>query len=122
MRIKDWFHHLLEPHCPDCKFEREIERQCKNCDTLRDLLEIEKFEKRELLRSILADKNALPEQKYEGTPQEVRPKTVSWRVRREMLEQEDRVKAQAIQRQQGEEKAAKQSVEELEKELGVING
>lgn len=113
MRIK-WLHHLFNPHCPDCL----VEQHCKNCDTLRDLLEIEKFEKRELLRSILADKDALPEQKYDGTPQEVRPKTVSWRIRREMLEQEDRVKAQVIQRQ----KMDAQSVGELEKELGVNNG
>ena len=116
MRI-NWLHHLFNPHCPDCL----AEQHCKNCDTLRDLLEIEKFEKRELLKHLLHEPPAPEVVKYEGTPQEVRPKTISWRVRREMLEQEDRVKAQTIQRQQAEEKSAK-SVDELEKELGVNNG
>lgn len=115
MLIK-WMHHILNSHCAECKVEREEREHCKNCDTLKELLEVEKFEKRELLKQLLKEPEITPEVRYEATKKELMPKTIPWRVKRELLEQEDRVRAQVLKRSQGEQK---QSIENLESELGV---
>ena len=101
-----WLHHLFNPHCPAC----EADTACKTCSTLRELLEIEKFEKKQLLNHLLEPTtNSAP---YEGEPKEIRPKSIPWRIRKEMLETEDRERARILAKKNLE-------ISELEKSLGV---
>lgn len=118
----NFFHRMMNPHCPQCIAERE----CKNCDTLRSLLEQERFEKNKLLESILQKPVSEPSAPISEL-EEVRPKFTPWRVRQQLLEQEDRAKAKILREQDNQgivnnsHKSLRESqqIEELEKELGI---
>lgn len=111
----NFFHKLFNPHCPDCRQEKEESKICPTCDTLRQLLETEKFENKQLLdRLLFVPSNPPVEQNGEPIP--IRQNPISLRVRREMLEKEDRAKAQVLQRK---EKELTYSTEDLEKVLGI---
>jgi hypothetical protein len=128
-----WLHHLLEPHCPDCKAEREDNAICKSCETLRIQLEIANYEKRQLndavIRLSLPPERTAPPAYQE--PQPARQQHIPWAVRRQMLEAESRREAQLINaRKEEEAKLAASvprgpsggisaSVAELEQELGI---
>lgn len=108
-----WLHHLLNPHCPECREEREDTRICQSCETLKSQLEIANLEKQKLLDRLLEK----PQPEIPREPVQVtRPVHVPWNVRRQMLEAEDRRKAQLM-------KQAPQpiSTEDLEKELDVAS-
>jgi|SRR5882672_9047718 len=135
-----WLHHILEPHCQQCREERQEERQedsvCASCETLRLQLEIANYEKRQLLESILRPQQSVPSA-IQGTPQALQPKSIPWSVRKQMLESEDRKQAQLMREaQEQSNKLAtsiprgtggdlsvsikeSQSIESLERELGV---
>lgn len=117
MGFINFFHHLINPHCELCMAERREALQCENCDTLRSLLESEKFEKKELLNHLLGTNRVETSQVNMTVAEPIIPKNIPWRVRREMLESEDRAAAQIIRKK--EEEARSQTTEELEKELGV---
>lgn len=129
--IIKFFHHLFNSHCPACELEREREesrrelaKECKSCDTLRQLLEGEKFEKQKLLNFLLSKnvpvtetqeipKPALPFQALGSTYK-------SNRMIRESLESADRARAFALgkeKQQQEYEASRKKSTDELENEL-----
>jgi hypothetical protein len=76
-RIKKFFHHLLEPHCPIC----EEKNECQSCDVLREQLYIERETNRKLLEVI----TRVPEApKEEEVPYEKVQPIKSWdAVRRE---------------------------------------
>ena len=117
MHISQWFHHLFNPHCPDCA----IERTCRSCDDLRTLLAQERYDKQQLLNQLLLITNPTApviEPKEEKAWQPIKPRHVSWSVKKEMLEAEDRAKAEIL-RKKNEEITKVQSIEDLEKELGV---
>jgi hypothetical protein len=85
---------------------------CASCELLRDLLEKSEGERRELTHKLVErEKPELPIQQTEEF-QPIKPQHVPWRVRREMLEAEDRKQA-ALMRQNAED------ISKLEKELGV---
>lgn len=109
----NWIHRLLNPHCSDCKEEREDSLVCKSCETLKSQLDIANHDKERLLNRILAK----PESEPVREPVEVtRPQNVPWNVRRQMLEREDREKAKLMNL------APKPiSTEELEKELDLAS-
>jgi len=111
--LVNWWHHVTNPHCAICSDEQHEQRQCKNCDTLRGLLESEKFEKKELLNYLLVPKT---EARISEpiTQQPVMPRSVPWKVRAQMLEAEDRKTAQIMRDKQNEMAA---TTEDLEKEL-----
>lgn len=113
MGIVNFFHHLFNPHCPECT----VERGCKNCETLRSLLDTEKFEKSQLLNTLLHKDQSSQPMEVE-LPKPITSKHIPWNVRRQMLEAEDRETARLLKKQQAETK----QIEELEKELGVENG
>lgn len=115
--IAKWWHHVTNPHCDICSDELHEARQCNNCETLRALLDAEKFEKKELLNHLLGvNKVSAPINSIE-LPQPVAPNHVSWRVRREMLEAEDRAAAKTLRDRQNELREQVKSTEELEREL-----
>ncbi len=123
----DWLHHLLNPHCHECAHEkleaREFKLQqaredalCDSCEVLKEQLAAERYNNKELLRAVL-EQNA-PKQVIVNTEAQIpiQPKSVPWRVRQQMLEEEDRAKAKLMRE--------KKTTEELEKELlgEEING
>ncbi len=107
----NWIHRLFNPHCPDCKEEREDSMVCESCETLKQQLEIANYEKKQLMDRIL-EKPAL-ESKPELREVTV-PRAVPWPVRRQMLEAEDREKARLMR-----EAPKPVSTEDLEKELDI---
>lgn len=105
----NFFHKLFNPHCPDCVEDK----RCQNCDTLRSLLESERFNNKQLLNAILEQHKPLEQEIRNETPMEIPNKALPWRIRQQMLEAEDRAKNKLIKE--------RQSIEELEKELGVTD-
>lgn len=103
---------------------REV-RRCESCETLREQLTISNAERQQLLKAILdANKPVLAIQPIANEPvlpQPILPKVVSWKVKREMLEAEDRRKAELMRAKEREVEASKQTTEELEQELGINN-
>jgi len=111
-----FFHHLANPHCAECKLEEQtrferasMEKECRNCDTLRQMLEAERFEKSKLLEKIT----------YKEPPQPViqnfvpaEPKVNPFRIRKQQLEEQDREQARILAA-----RAASQSTEKLEETL-----
>lgn len=101
----------------------ELKREykaCESCETLRRQLEIANREKEVLLNRIINP--IVPEVKSveQIEPKMIMPRAIPWNVRRQMLEAEDRKKAELL-------KAAPvpkiSNVEELEKEIaeGQVN-
>ena len=127
-----WIHQLLNPHCEQCRDEKEDSSICKTCEILKVQLEVSNSEKRLLLAAII------PQPKVETTtnpvnPEAIRGRHIPFNVRRQMLEAEDRREAALIAAKQKEiaevpkDASIKttisipqsQSVEELEKELEI---
>lgn len=111
-----WLHHLFNPHCSECRDELEESMICNSCEVLK--LQISRLERENerLLNRILEKPSA--EEKpvdIEGL-KPVLPKMIPWRIRKQMLEEEDRVKAKLMRQS---EEVNKQSTEELEKELKI---
>lgn len=131
MSLLRFIHHLLDPHCPDCRAEaREKREEARETEvslaveTLQRQLEIANHEKEQLLDRLLKE----PEKE---TPRElpasyVPPRTIPWNMRRQMLESEDRRKAQLMRSGAAQPDrpapVVQTRVEDLEKELGVDDG
>ncbi len=111
--MANWFHRLMNPHCPHCMEERdkEFERRrllhteekqeleddavCPSCETLRRQLEIANHQNEALLSRLL-EKPSVPERTE--PPVITKPKMMSWNVRRQMLEAEDRHRANLLRK------------------------
>src|SRR5438876_4135914 len=103
-----FINHSLNPHCIECQENNERARWCESCETLKQQLAIVNHNN-ELLMNRLLEK---PEKELDKPPVEItRPRTLSWNIRKQMLEQEDREKARLMREAP--------SINELEKELGV---
>lgn len=89
---------------------------CQSCETLKLALSIANDEKRSLLNMLLSSAKSsqpLPEPiDYE----KVKPKLMTWNVRKQMLEAEDRAQAKILAEQRLH---AQESINSLEKELGI---
>ena len=120
-----WFHHLFNPHCKECAEEKV----CASCETLRSLLEQSQFEKRDLLNRLLQSNEKTEEPR--ATPENLKPimpRHVPWRVRQQMLEEESRNRARSMTNAAKPDtaktetyKVEPQSIDELERELGVVD-
>lgn len=105
-----WWHHISDPHCPECIHSVE----CKSCETLKLQLEIANESNKRLLDTILEFTKPRMEE-VSKTPVElesIKPKAIPWRIRKEMLESEDREQFRILKERQ-------KSLEELEKEVGL---
>lgn len=116
-----WLHHILEPHCPECKEEREENKVCQSCEVLKHQLEVANYTQRELIRTLAEINKPEPSvQPPEISPEQLRPKMLNWRVKQQMLQEEDRAKARVIaENKKRQEEAKSNSIEQLESELGV---
>ena len=88
-------------------------RHCEACEILRTQLDESSRERKELLHRLL-DKDKV-EPPTNVSTEELKPITsqyVPWRVRQQMLESEDRAKAQLMKEKEKE-------IDDLEKEVGV---
>ena len=106
-----FFHRLFNPHCSFCHSDDTYKNTCKSCEVLQHQLEVVNFEKKQLLDSILV-KPVEPIQ-IEPDLEKVKSKFIPWKVRQQMLEEEDRVKARILR---------KQSIDELEEQLKIKEG
>lgn len=90
---------------------------CEACETLKRQLEIVNYEKKELLNSLLnIVKPQVEERDNTVIIEPVKPKHVAFSVRRQQLEEADRAAAKKLREV---EQDNKQSVEQIEKELGI---
>lgn len=113
-----WLHHLLNPHCQQCQDEAIETKVCTSCETLKMQLAIVNSEKSQMLNSILSFTK--PAENQSSSPidyEKVKPKMMTWNVRRQMLEAEDRKSAQILAEQK-----RKESIEKLEQETGIDEG
>jgi hypothetical protein len=88
---------------------------CATCEVLRIQLDESSRERRELLSKLL-EKDVSPApttEQQEFRP--IKPQFTPWRVRQQMLEAEDRKKAELMKKKSEE-------IADLEKELGVVDG
>jgi hypothetical protein len=72
---------------------------CKSCETLKNQLDIANYEKKQLLESILQSdthRTASHTQSEASAPQQIKPHSIPWAVRKQMLEAEDRQKARIL--------------------------
>ena len=102
-----FIHHILNPHCSECLEERV----CQSCETLRRQLEIANHNNELLMNRLFPKEESTNKEPVEIT----HPKTLSWAVRKQMLEREDRERARIMK----EIPTPSESVESLEKDLGV---
>lgn len=117
-----WLHHLLNPHCRECQEAAEENKICQSCETLKMQLSIANHEKQEMLNTILAiSKPAIKEETSPAVDYEkIKPKMMTWNVRKQMLEAEDRKAAQILAEQK--KKSISDQIADLEKEVGLEEG
>jgi hypothetical protein len=104
-----WFHRLFSPHCEKCQNEVRESQICNTCEELKSILSIEKHEKKQLLETLL-NYNKFPVEVNKEEPEVIRPNFRSWKIRQQILEQED-LKAKQVLIDLENEK--------LERELGI---
>jgi hypothetical protein len=116
MWLLDWYREL-----------REI-RTCQNCDYLKTQIEIERQFNKVLFDKLTNKPTDIPTP-VQPVPDMIKPKFVPWRVRREMLENEDRRSAQVLKQRESELNRVQSDpiaskddpdVIALEKEIGLI--
>jgi hypothetical protein len=120
-----WLHHLLNPHCPECQDEKQIAKICSSCETLKAQLAIANHEKERLIELIVHPLQNNTANFPEVKPELITPKVVPWKVRQQQLETDDREKARLMRAKEKEATELRmnkpsQSVQELEKELGIV--
>src|SRR5215471_13714978 len=89
------------------------ESPCESCEILRERLHSSEAERKDLLARLLdrGKPNPVVEKPVEKF-EPILPQYVPWRVKQQMLEAEDRKKAELLRQKNAE-------IESLEKELGV---
>lgn len=87
-------------------------QSCQSCEILRDQLEKVERDRSELLSRLLDKPKAEPLPEKTEDFKAITPQFVPWRVRQQMLEQEDRAAAKIM-------KDRTKEIADLESELGV---
>lgn len=117
----NWFHRLMNPHCPHCKEEHDESRVCQSCEHLKIMLEQSNIERKQLLGKLLdkIDPPANdPVMNDEPKEPQLMKRNIPWNVRRQMLEKEDREKAR-LMRDAPKPMIVNTEIDQLEKELGI---
>lgn len=115
-----WLHHLLNPHCEQCISIADEAKVCKSCETLKIQLSIANVEKKQLLDSVLSFTKPTIEQQSSPVDyyEKLKPKMMTWNVRKQMLEAEDRKSAQLLTEQK-QKKFVNEQITDLEKDVGI---
>ena len=146
-----WFHHLFNPHCPECKLEKEDSKICASCESLKSEIAYLRAENQKLIDRLT--ESSKEEIRVEEPQVPVIPQMLRrpWGVVRQELEKAERNKAAQIRAQKEREineanqrhqvlvENAKESIQQidnsfaksrvvgedkisdLEKELGVVH-
>ena len=118
-----WLHEIFNPHCELCAEDKK----CASCETLRIQLEIANATIAKLTQALV---DMTRPQIIEGSAPDseikpIMPHIVPWRTRRAMLEKEDRLKFDTMQREKNQaapiqtKDTKDMSVEELESALDI---
>jgi hypothetical protein len=94
---------------------------CETCERLQIELNYQRQVNQQMLNSLIELANPIPREEI-SIKQEHKPinrADIPWRVRQQMLEEEDRAKLKVIQRKEEETKANTLTTAELEAELGI---
>lgn len=111
-RIVKFFHELSHPHCIECIQENEINSVCESCETLKMQLSLSNQREKELL-SLLVEKNK-PQAETITNDKDIKPispRNIPWRVKQQMLEEQDRDKARVLAEQARIEKELNLEIE-----------
>lgn len=93
--LRKWFHFILEPHCQQCVDDRLREAECQSCKTLHDVLNQVQEHNRILINTIVDMSKPVPAEEVPMKDMEpIKPRYVPWNVRKRMLEEQDRIKAE----------------------------
>lgn len=90
---------------------------CESCEILRSMLDESNRERKELLHRLLEPAKAEPPPAPSEEPIPITSQFIPWRVRQQMLEQEDRKQAELMKQKQKEISTAQ--IDKLEKELEI---
>lgn len=117
--VAKFFHELFHPHCSDCINEKEDSEICMSCETLRGQLNIVNKHNEELIKALLEKDRPVEIARPIAVDEPHRLKsTVPWAVRRQLLEEDSRKKAELL-RQAELNKNIVESISDLEKEVGI---
>lgn len=108
--IRNFFHHLFNPHCEECI---DISSHCQSCETLREQLAHYRQENERLLSAVLNQSPVAVQSDDVGDPKLVKPRFVPWRVRQRQLENKSKAKLRDM---------PKTDVDKLEMELQIPVG
>lgn len=116
---------IFSSECKTCevlkdqlRVERERVKECPTCESLRTQLERVQAENTRLMNHIINPPKLEGRTEAPETPLPIPPKTLPWNIRRQMLEAEDRRKAEIL-RQREQELTESKQIDELEKELQI---
>ncbi len=126
MFLLNWYKEYLEIRYEKQARIKELQF-CQACDTLKLELAVANEERKYLIEKITADKQIPEAIKNEvSNLKPVLPSRINWNVRRQMLESEDRARAQILKKREDSNPKSNPdrelTVRELEKELGVEEG
>lgn len=111
MTLREWIREWLT-------IDREV---CRTCEVLKEQLAIERQ-----FNKVMFEKLTKEETRVEYQPLQERvpiiPKHIPWAVQRQMLEAEDRRKAQVLRQNTENLKQRDSTVEELEERIGITEG
>lgn len=95
------------------------DHHCETCEQLKLIIDCERHDKNKILQSLLdLQKPIVVNEERHEVPQDLyRPKLATWNTHRELLETEDKKKAQLIKQKLDEAREAAKTTEQLEKEL-----
>ena len=121
MFLLNWYKQWLEIRVESKEKQILLKQEnniCNSCETLKQQLEIVNYEKRQLINRILEKPESEPEREFAPIPKEL-PKVVPWHIRRQMLEAEDRKKAELLRKAPKSDTEIKTDVEQLEREMDI---
>lgn len=98
----DWLRRMLGP--------------CECCEVLKESLAIERSLNKDLMKRLLPDTNPHTSARPDELIAEPKQPFIPWRVKRQMLEEQDRKKAQLMKEF---ENTRPPTTDELEKEIGI---
>jgi hypothetical protein len=101
-----WLHHLFNPHCPECKEEKEL--HCKSCEVLQIQLERTQSQLNQILQMMIQPRvtETVPVEEIQPIRQS---RYVPFSVKKQMLEAESRKQAELM----------KEKIKEVEESVGL---
>ena len=128
-QIKIWFHHLLNPHCVECKADRHDEiifKRDQVIDEYRELLASARLEIGRLTQA-LVDLSKPPEvvervikTDFQPLPRKMRMNELAQKLTRESAEEAHRLRTNKVNESNSlRDNDLKEEVQKLESEIGV---